>query len=314
MASGAQTLLYDRSGVTVLPAALGAPAGRVRTLEALEADLARGRAVSTETLRWRPESPERIAFLADVRAAAREGQGLRFHGYIGEDAPLEACAPGDEDDWTTEFPILRLSQRPAGAGLYAGRRRGDVLEPRSPDPDGRPANSAAVLIYSNPLGDELPGAREEAERARELFAGAGTHFIGRPLGETEWRHAFESARLILYFGHGKNVSGLPAIPGPEDWLPFVPAGSPGGRMIFFNACLDGGSGGLRTPGHFCIHPICRIADRPAPFASVLLRAWRDLGDPARAFVAAARADRDAGDLRRFVFRMQGSYEAINLRF
>ncbi len=271
-------------------------------------DLARGRSPGAQDLVWRMAPGEDREFFDLVFNAAQAAGGLRVHPYLGEDLPIEAL-PHGEGDWSTSFPILRLSQFPAGSAKFAGRRRSDRQADSAP---GQTEGPESILVYFNPAGLPLPAAEAEARAVLEMLQGLPVRFIARVLTAGEWEREFDGARVIVYFGHGKNISGLPAIPGSgDDWLPFLPEAQAGGRTLFFNACLDGGAGGLRTPGNFCVYPVCRIADRPAPFFADLVRNCLAGQDPGQAFVAAARADSAAGDIRRLVFRMQGSREGFH---
>ena len=308
--AGSRTLFYDAGGMIVFPAVLHPPTGRQANLEENERRLADGREPLTEDLVWSPEDPAVRAFLARVFAGARRAGGLRVHAYLGEDLPLEALSFTGEE-WSRAFPILRVSQSPAGEGNYRGRRRYDLeaTDTSAPAETGRDA-AERILIYDNPAGEPLPRAREEARTILGLCEGFETRFIARALSEAEWRREFLASRAVIYCGHGKNISGLLAIPTPGEagWMPFLPPGAGGGRFLVFNACLSGADGAMRTPGNFCILPVCRIADRPAPFITDMLQGWLETGDPGNAFMRAARSDAARSDQRRLVFRLQGFAE------
>lgn len=269
LAAGAESFTADIPFV--------APRARPELLASLEMDLARGRRV--EAPAWGPEGS--VEFLERVFHAAASAGGLRLLSE-GSSPPFEACVTLNRM-WCDEFPLLRLcapvAQRTAGS-------------------------SGDVFIYSNPAGEPLPCARTEAETLLGRFKGRARAAFA-PLAREELDEAIEQSSLIVYFGHARLIDGLPAIPTESGWMPLLSrqSGVLSGKVFVLGACLSEGASFV-SPGGLFIHPVARISDRPSRFLLDLLEDFHPAGI-SEAWMRACRQDREAGDIRRIVFRMQG---------
>ncbi|MBL8018943.1 MAG: hypothetical protein JNM27_04680 [Leptospirales bacterium] len=264
-----------------IPISATFPPSRFLALEQAERDLALGRHLdNADSLLWNP--PERLReLLAFAFECANASGGLRVSSRVGC-PPIEAISTANRV-WCETFPILHLSNLGSLDGF-------------------RPAERADLhtLVYFNPAGEPLPIARKEAEQfCRE---GENVRGIFRTISEEELAAEIRSADRIIYLGHAKCVAGRPAVPGPEGFIPFVPreAGPVATRSFLLLACLEAAEQ-LIIPGGRFIRPVCRIADRRSEFP---LKLMADSG-PA-GFLAACQNDALAGDVRRFIYRLQGS--------
>ncbi len=256
-------------------------------------------------LTWRPGS-ESAAFLRLVHRRALGAGGLRFSGL--ENPPLESLRlhGAEGEDWAAAFPIVRMNER---------------SHLTDEEHDFRSPVRRRILIYVNPAGEPaLPEAAREGQEILALLEAAGpgleVRYIARNLSEHEWFEAVADADVVLYFGHGRNIGGYPAIPlgarGTVDgYAPFFPGtvlGGPEPSLFVFAACLpDAGELSFDRQGTF-VYPVCRIADRPSRFVRDFceqLFVGESAGSPALAFHTACRRDREHGDIRRFLFRLQG---------
>ena len=233
--------------------------------------------------------------------------GLRVH--VRSPLPLEALRCGG--DWAASFPIVRMQAIDAGVANFAG-----TIQSTSYGGEGEIAGSPELrkLVWFNPAGEPtLPCARTEAEKIFEILerAPGPTRFLARALNDHEWYELYDSHDVIFYYGHGLTVGGHPAILSRNGRAPFFApvAANPeraAGRLLVFAACLSGGQTSFRNHTGAVVYPTCRLADRPSDFLIEFCEAWRSgLRIPA-AFAAAARRDEAAGDMRRFVFRLQGA--------
>lgn len=263
-----------------IPVSATFPVSRFAALEQAERDLALGRRIDPDSLLWNP--PELLQeLLTFAFECANMSGGLRVSSSVGC-PPIEAVLT-DNCVWCETFPILHLSNLESLDG-FRTVHRGDLH----------------TLVYFNPAGEPLPIARKEAEQfCRE---GENVRGIFRTLSEEELAAEIRSAARIIYLGHAKSVAGRPAIPGPEGFIPLIPreAGPVATRRFLLLACLEAAEQ-LIVPGGRFIRPLCRIADRQSDFT---LKLMSDSG-PA-GFLAACQSDANAGDVRRFIYRQQGS--------
>ena len=275
---------------------------RIKLLEDGEERLARGKPVTPDEFHWHPGDAGLARFLTHCRERALATGGLRLHALLGDDIPLEALpASKDGNAGAQGDPaIIRLTE--IAFEKYLGH-------PAAPAPAiGETPDPPRVLIYFNPHEEpELPAAREESRVLAEKLDGrCDDRYIARALDETEWRGHLEWADVVFYFGHGRNISGAPAIPSPSGWMPFGPAGVALARKaFFFSACYRGPAAGTRVPGGCALFPLCRLADRPAPFLGDLVDNWLSGAELWRAYRHAVEQDARVGDMRRFVFQLQG---------
>lgn len=275
-----ETLFFDEAECLTLPHPIHYPANRASHLAQLEQDLARGRRVDHPF--WKvPAGCE--SFFSEVRRRAERAGGLRVYSP-GASPPVEAIAL-EASSWAELFPIVRVG-RP-------------VEQPGSAPADG-------VFIYCNPQGEELPQARREAEQMLERFSGRAQAFF-RTLNREEIDELIGASALIFYFGHARLIEGHTAIPGQTGWMPLISraAGSLCGKAFVLAACLEDGAR-FAAPGGLFIHPVSRLADRPSRFLPDLLDAWKAPADLAAAWLRACSLDSECGDIRRFVYRMQGN--------
>lgn len=212
--------------------------------------------------------------------------GLRVFTDLAS-PPVEAL-PADlhgERSWSELFPVVRVG-RTAGPAKHV-------------------EDSSEVLIYCNPAGDALPEARKEAELLLSRYSGRAQAFF-RTLNKEELEDAVRSSSLVFYSGHARLIEGHVAIPGKSGWMPLISraAGPLSSKAFVLNACLEDGAR-FAGPGGLFIHPIARIADRPTAFLFDLLDAWKTRAEVSEAFHHACREDARRGDIRRFVYRMQG---------
>ncbi|MCE9600200.1 MAG: hypothetical protein K8S54_19740 [Spirochaetia bacterium] len=255
------------------------PISRFAILEQAELDLALGR--PPIDLVWNP--PERLQdLLTLVFETARAAGGLRISSSVGC-PPIEAVCTNDQI-WCETFPILHLS---------------NLTMPDWPSSE-RPTESH-TLVYFNPAGDPLPFARKEAEGLCKSQA-QNVRGIFRTVSEEELASEIRAADRIIYLGHAKNVAGRPAIPGLDGFIPLIPreAGSVARKSFLLLACLEA-TAELVVPGGYFVHPICKIADRRTDFSARLAADWQP-----SAILDACKADAQARDIRRFIYRAQGS--------
>lgn len=285
--AGGQVLEYD--------GALAAPdAAYLKLLESAEYERARERAADPDRLVWRPAGEAlRRFFRACEQHACAAGQ-LLIHSRLEPPAPLEALKI-DEGDWASRFALVRLNPQ-----------RADTPPPVSvPVARARPR----LLVYWNPGGgDPLPAARREAEDAAASFeASADVRFVARSLSAGELEEAIAAADCLCYYGHGRSAAGQALVPAGREWAPLVSAAAAmAGPLdwIVYQACHEGEEA-LRPRGaRAVLYPACRIADRPTEYNRALLAALGAGIDLPRAARAAATADAQAGDVRRFMFRVQ----------
>ncbi|MCR9144337.1 MAG: hypothetical protein NXI24_18970 [bacterium] len=265
-------------------------------------------------LHWDPADRELREFLSLVRERARQAGGLRLVSREALQLPAEALRLGGE--WSTSFPIVRMHARDAGLGF------GDAYaHASSEEPGGR--RPYRKLVWFNPAGEpELPAARSEAQAVFDQLeqAPGPTRFIARSLSDHEWYELYDSHDLVFYFGHGETVAGHPAILTKNGRAPFFAppgfgasgANGAGRRCLVFAACLRGGEQLLfRNQAGAIVYPVCRLADRPAEFLLDFCRALAKGGASIpEAMLAACQADAASGDIRRFLFRLQGAGESL----
>ncbi len=263
-------------------------------LEAAEFERARQRSSDADALAWRPAAESLRYFLeACERRAAAAGQIL-IHSRLDPPAPLESLRL-DGADWAAQFALVRL------AGIRA---------------DARPAGGRAgahgklrLLVYWNPAGGEaLPAARREAEEAAALFeTRADVRFVARSLSRGELDEAISAADCLCYFGHGESAAGQPLVPAGRERAPLISAAAAAAgplAWVAYQACHVGEQA-LRPRGaQAFLYPVCRIADRATAYNRALLGALASGADLSRAAHAAARADAEQDDVRRFMFRVQ----------
>lgn len=279
---GPETLFFFEAECYSLPHSITAPAGRALLLAQLEQDLARGRRIEAPV--WAaPAGCE--SFFGLVRDSALRAGGLRVFSDQAS-PPVEALAAEMHATWSELFSIVRV-----------GRAAPFAREKRSPD----------VLIYCNPAGEALPEARREAEELLSRYAGKAEAFF-RTLSREELEESIRRSSLVFYSGHAKLIEGHVAIPSAAGWMPLISrgAGSLTSKAFILNACLEDGAR-FAGPGGLFIHPIARIADRPSAFLFDLLDSWKTEGELGEAFRNACILDAKRGDVRRFVYRMQGHF-------
>ncbi len=276
-----ETLFFNEAECLTLPHPVHYPANRASYLAQMEQDLARGRRVDHPF--WKvPAGCE--SFFAQVRHCAERSGGLRVY-CNGASPPVEALAQ-EARSWAELFPIVRVG-RPVEQIPAAGRTDG-------------------VLIYCNPQGEDLPRARAEAEETLARFSGRAQAFF-RTLGREELDEQIAASCMIFYFGHAKLIEGHTAIPGQTGWMPLISraAGSLSCRTFVLSACLEDGAR-FAGPGGLFIHPVSRVADRPSRFLADLLDGWTAPAELSAAWLRACRLDSERGDIRRFIYRMQGN--------
>lgn len=238
-----------------------------------------------------------------LESAVRAGL-LRVHSLVPE-SPCVELAGESGPRWADLFAVQRIFALPPGRELGADGWAGVPEEGPS-----RSAVPTRVLVFTNPSGEPaLPMISEEGSRIFTSLSEASdleVDWVGRPVSASELRHFSDAYDAVFYHGHGRLIDGETVIPVTEGWAPLT-AGR-GAGLLFFSACLDGGSGYVpRKPG-LVVHPIVRIADRLAPFTTAFAAAFASQSGSIEARViaalcAAGSADRAAGDIRRFVFRL-----------
>lgn len=285
--AGGQVLEYD--------GAFAAPAPDYpQLLEAAEYERARQRAADPERLVWRPSGEALRQFLRECEAHAAAAGELLIHSRLEPPVPLEAVRLADSD-WASRFAVIRLAAR--------------KFESSAPAPSPPARRKRRVLVYWNPAGgDPLAVARREAEDAAARFeSGADVRFVARSLSPGELGEAVAAADSLLYYGHGRSAAGQPLAPAGRDWAPLIsPAAIAAGPLdwVVYQAC-HAGEEALRPGGaQAVLYPACRIADRLTEYNRALIAALASGQDLPRAARAAAAADAEAGDVRRFMFRVQ----------
>ncbi|MEQ9367315.1 MAG: hypothetical protein RIF32_23995 [Leptospirales bacterium] len=299
--------LFDRDRVLEYTGSIGAPEREALLEQCDAAFFAPGsvrpaqREESGEGLYWDPPGRELREFLSFCRASAVNAGGLRCATREAFPLPLEALRLGGE--WSTAFPIARMHARDASLGLAAV----------TPDAPGPPRK----LVWFNPAGKpELPVARAEAEAVFEILeqSPGPARFIARGLSDHEWYELYDSHDVVFYYGHGQSVAGHPAILTRNGRAPFFapladePESSESAdrRCLVFAACLSGGAQVVfRNQSGAVVYPLCRLADRSSEYLPDFCRAFAQGASVPAALLAAARADAARGDLRRFLFRLQG---------
>jgi hypothetical protein len=275
-----ETLFFDEAECLTLPHPIHYPANRASLLAQLEQDLARGRRVDRPF--WNvPAGCD--AFFAHVRQRAERAGGLRVYSN-GASPPVEALAL-EAQSWAELFPIVRVG-RP-------------VEQPHGAAGDG-------VLIYCNPEGEDLPLARAEADEMLRRFSGRAQAFF-RTLAREELDEQIRTSSLVFYFGHARLIEGHTAIPTATGWMPLLSrsSGPLSSRTFVLSACLEDGAR-FAGPGGLFIHPVSRLADRPSRFLQDLFDAWTAPGELSAAWLRACTLDCERGDIRRFIYRLQGN--------
>ncbi len=271
---------------------------------------------------WEPADRELRDFLRACGQRARAMGGLRLVSRESYSPPVESLAVDGE--WSRDFPILRMhaqdaslaatsSEASRNISLEAAGAGGSAEDESSEWPQKRRA--LRKLVWFNPAGEvALPAARREAEAIFAIMQeyDGPARFVGRTLGDHEWYELYDSHDLVFYYGHGQSVAGHPVIDTKNGRAPFfAPTGAGpsnnSGRCLVFAACLAGGEQTyFRNQSGAILYPVCRLADRPSAFLADFSRSLL-AGRPAPLAVhAAARADADRGDVRRFIFRLQGA--------
>ena len=281
--------------------ALSGPLPAGRDLEQLltdsEADLARGRTIDPQPFLWQPASHAAQQFLEICHAEALRAGGL--YVYDRQGLAIECLHTGG--DWAASFPLVRMQARDASVARPVGSPSGPAT-----------TQETNVLVFYNPAGEPaLPEARREAERLVNCFSEKqiNVHYVARTLLDHEWYELYLAHQVVFYFGHGHNVSGHPAIETRDGLAPFFAPIETGGEsdgLLVFAACLQGGATlRFRNQGGAILYPICRLADRPSGYVLDFAQALLEGETIPTARWRAARQDAAAGDLRRYVFRLQG---------
>lgn len=304
---------FDQDLVLEYSGPISAPA-REPLLEACEAALISAPARSIKKypgLYWNPADEGLREFLSNCRQRIGLAGGLRC--FSREALPVEALRCGG--DWSAAFPMFRM--HPIDAGLES---RPVLAESASPVPENSPpedGGSLRKLVWFNPAGEpELPAARAEAEAVFAMLeqAPGPSRFVARELTDHEWYELYDSHDVVFYYGHGQSVGGHPAILTRNGRAPFfAPVPAAVGpevstrRCLVFAACLAGGGEVVfRNRNGAVIYPICRLADRPSRFLLDFCQAFLSEKSIPDAMFAASRLDAIGGDMRRFVFRLQGA--------
>ncbi len=286
---------YIGSQVFELPVKSAVDPASVALLASLEAGFSRPLDVS-EIPEVNAFDRSRVAFL--VEEAGRAGT-LRVHSLIPECPPLE-WSRGEGFRWADRFTVQRMhafTRTTAFPGVTAGDNQRELRKKR-------------VLVFANSLGEPpLSFLSEEAEHVFNTLAASSdleVDFLNRPLSRTELEGYPDAYDAIFYHGHGRLIDDATVVPVKEGWAPLC-AGKEGG-LLFFSACLEGGAAFVpRRTGHV-VHPVVRLSDRIAPFTQAFAEGFAaapgTVGDRVLpAMRRGAAADREAGDLRRFVFRL-----------
>ena len=293
---------------------------RESLLEELDASIAEALGTSDRNLAdhlkrifWEPADRELRDFLRVCGQRGRAAGGLRVASRETHSPPVESLALDGE--WSRDFPILRMHAQDAGlaaavpgtSAVDAGGSGADVSQ-RAPSE----RRALRKLVWFNPAGEPpLPAARREAETVFEIMQEFEGHarFVGRALSDHEWYELYDSHDLVF---HGQSVAGHPVIDTKNGRAPFfAPTGAgasnTGGRCLVFAACLTGGEQTyFRNQSGAILYPVCRLADRPSAFLTDFCRKLLTGRAASLAVHAAARADAERGDVRRFLFRLQGA--------
>ncbi|MCB1326439.1 MAG: hypothetical protein H7A21_05845 [Spirochaetales bacterium] len=285
------------------------PRERTQLLEDAELALARNDRESLPLLAWQAPAGTGSEFLKVVETHAVRAGGLRVAGSYHENLPFEALGKG-ATYWIDHFSVLRLPEE--------GAPRSTAVPPSMP----------RILIVGNSASEspagELTHVRTEAQEIAEAFLSieekslpeAQVRLLLRTPGEHEFTQLMAEHDICFYLGHGRRIGGFPAVLLQEGWCPLI--SEAGGhtsenRLVVFGACLEG-EGRLRFPGSgAAVYPIARLADRASVMLPTLARALA-AGDPIwKAFARACAEDRQSGDIRRLLFRLQGAADLQPIR-
>ncbi|MBI3395596.1 MAG: hypothetical protein HY042_07165, partial [Spirochaetia bacterium] len=298
--------LIDGLSVTLGPLTTGGSDHQNNLWDNAEEDFARGRPVRLKGIldQLSARLTSSSEFMERTYQCAAAAGGLRVFVSTGGGASESIAAFSSKGGaWVDAFPVVFLDNALPGTSLL-GKIPGDG------------AGSPRAFVYVNPSGQALNAAALEARECAEVLEQCcDTDLILRGLDAREYRELVTHADIFCYFGHGKLVSGLPAIPHEAGWMPLLPDPHMSPGVTIFAACLSGGAH-ARSPGSgLLIHPVARLCDRKSVFLSKLMEAlaasWRtDGGSPVdkalSAWRAAAAADREAGDIRRFIFQLRAA--------
>lgn len=268
---------------------------RLGDWERLEAEISTRRRSLRELPLSRLWSADALQSFRRLQRAMDAG-GLRFLSREGSRAAPETVVFPEGGDLLDRGPVLRVC------------RQSEAAPPGSPTAGPEPLRAGA-LVYCNPAGEvSLPVAKRQADAAAAaLDARYDVRAIFRPLHDGELHELLRKVEIAIYFGHGLAIDGAAAIAGPEGYTPlFSPAwmDSAALRCFVFGGCLPGGL--QRVPAHsaWFLYPACRLADREDAFLSRFVALLGEGREPTEAHQGAIAADREAGDIRRYLFRMQ----------
>ncbi len=301
--AGGRCVLYYEGGASVFRSAVSYPHNQlIKRLEDCELDFASGRNSDLASLVWSaPSSAE--SFLDLCIRHARISGGLKLHGFSGESIPFEFLeSPSGMNP--AEIVYTTVTEKPIPG--YEDNSRGEKAS--------QIQKNLRILIYFNPSGIPLPQAASMAARLSESMS-SGTssealsfHYSARALSRNEYSELFEKSDIVFYFGHGKCIGGLPAIPSDEGWAGFFPDINLKlfrNKVVFFCGCMDGELALSSLPDCCFIYPVCRIADRADDFIWNIWSYWtRDI-NLYGAFRRAIARDAESADIRRKIYRIHG---------
>lgn len=297
---GSRSVLYSQGNSALFEQALPSTDNRPGLIETFESDLSRGRKIERQKLLWKPDDSASVSFLTHCYKTGIKNGGIRIHSLFAPDIPLEALHFPEEKEHG-DLTVLRMTELSFIQMKFANQNESPFSRIRR----------IKIFIFFNPTFEpELPQARRDSEEIEQLLADkAELRYIARGLTPEDVSEHYTWADLIFYFGHGKMVSGFPAIPSSNGWIPFpdqnLTTGSMFNKIVFFAACMDNKSDQPKFFAGCSVYPRCRIADRKSAYLHDLVRYWKTGTNLYSAFRSAAIMDREKEDIRRYVFQIQG---------
>lgn len=287
-----RVMYYHDSTCTQISFSVPFDTNKFNILESFESDLAinkkppdiGGFNLLTENL---PE-PE---FWKMVYDHSSRSDGLLIHQYTGVVFPVEFLQTQGQE-WCTTFPVHYLNEHP---GNYKIKRS--------------ISKKSRYLLVVNPGEPELKYTGHEALGIMDILsANCSTRIIQRKLTEFEYYEALADCDCLLYFGHAKYMQGHPVIELGSGWTPMFPGVVSGQlSLLVLGACLETRGQVLNVDADCCLFPNCRIADRKSSYLADFITGLLETDNASQALLLANRKDKAKHDVRRLVYRVQGSF-------